>query len=156
MSLRKSLHNAFAAKLDAKTGSKWTDMWKGQINRQRTSYPFNFPANFVSIRNIPWQGMTVNHKEGTAIIDVYVFFDKYGDTFEGASDKANSLTMIDYLDTLANELHWMTDEGSYYAFGETTQIGEEDLTDRYDRPAHRITFQCQVGKMITPAIHVSN
>lgn len=150
--MRKELHNAFAAKLDSNAQVKWADMWKNQVTKARNKYPFNYPATFVSIRSVPWQDMTFNVKEGTATVDVYIFFDKYGDTFEGASDKANSLLMLDLLDTLANDLHWLTGE----SFGETTQIGEEDLTDRYDRPAHRLTFQCQVGKRITPTVHVSN
>lgn len=151
--MKKELHNAIAANVDAQPFVKWTDMWKNQVTKLRNKYPFNYPAAFISIRNIPWQDMTFNVKQGTATIDIYVFFDLWQDTFEGASDKNDSMAILDQLETVANDLHWLEND---FIISELTQIGEEDLTDRYERPAHRLTFACEVRKQITPAIHVSN
>lgn len=145
MSLRKIIHDAIAAKLDVHT--EWTDVWKAQVgvkDNKEKQYPFNFPAGFVSIKRIVWQDMTLNAKEGTVDIEVFVFFNKFGDTFEGATDKDNSFADIDTVETIADDLHWLEDS----PFKELTQTAEEDLTERYERPAWKLTFQTIVYKQV--------
>lgn len=146
MSLRKIIHDAIATKINA-TAVQWVDVWKAQVgskDAKELQYPFPFPASFISIKRITWEDMTGDAKEGTVEIDVYLFFEKFGDTFEGATDKDDSFADIDLVETIADDLHWIEDS----PFKELTQTAEEDLTDRYERPAHKLSFQTIVYKQV--------
>ncbi|MEM8506226.1 MAG: hypothetical protein AAF717_00290 [Bacteroidota bacterium] len=153
MGVRKDIHLKVTATIQATNTQQWVDMWKNQINRQREAYPFNFPASFVSIRRIPWQDMQLNVKEGPMTLEVYVFFNKWRDTFEGAADQANSLDIIDVVETLANDLHFLEDDAIINDF---TQVDEEDISIAYGRPGYRLVFTAHVRKQITPVPYVSN
>lgn len=145
MSIRKIIHDSIATVLNSHT--EWADVWKAQVGAKDTKekqYPFNFPAGFVSIRNIQWEDMTLDVKEGNVLIDVYLFFNKFGDTFEGATDKDTSFEDIDVVETIADELHWIEES----PFKELTQVNEEDMTERYERPAFKLTFKTIVYKQV--------
>jgi hypothetical protein len=71
-------------------------------------------------------------------------FDIFGDTFEGATDKDTSFEIIDTVEAVANGLHWIEES----PFKELTQVGEEDLTERYERPVFKLTFETLVYKQV--------
>lgn len=148
MSIRKIIHDAITTELNkAEYGLQWVDMWKGQFgakDAKEKQYPYNFPAGFVSVRNIAWVDEVNDAKTGTVTIDVWLVFNKYGDTFEGASDKEDSFAIIDTVEGVADGLHWIEDS----PFKELTQIGEQDLTERYDRPVFVLSFETLVYKQV--------
>lgn len=145
MSIRKLIHDPMATIVEQQT--QWTDVWKAQVGAndiKEKQYPFNFPAGFISIGRIQWEDMTLNVQEGNVLIDVYLFFNKFGDTFEGATDKEDSFADIDVVETIADELQWL--EGS--PFKELTLVIEEDLAERYNRPGWKLTFKTIVYKQV--------
>lgn len=147
MSIRKIIYNSICTKLNASNQYKfeWLDLWKAQVGtKKEQKYPFNFLAGFISINRINWADMVGDVKEGTTTIEVYLFFDKYEDTFDGADDQATSLEILDTVDQVAEDLHWLETD----PFKELTQISEEDLTTAYDRPAYRLTFETIIYKQV--------
>lgn len=147
MSIRKTIYNSIVTKLKASSDYKfeWLDLWKAQVGtKKEEQYPFNFLAGFISINRINWEDMLEDVKEGTTTIEVFLFFNKYGDTFDGADDKETSLQILDTVDTIANDLHWLETD----PFKELTQIAEEDLTTAYNRPAYKLTFETIIYKQI--------
>jgi len=147
MSIRKIIYESICTKLKASNQYtfEWLDLWKAQVGTNKEKqYPFNFLAGFISINRINWQDMVGDVKEGTTTIEVYLFFDKYGDTFDGADDQTTSLEILDTVDQVAEDLHWLETD----PFKELTQISEEDLTTAYDRPAYRLTFETIIYKQV--------
>ena len=148
MSIRKIIHDAVTTELNKpEYGLEWVDMFKGQFgakDAKEKQYPYNFPAGFVSVRNIAWVDEVNDNKTGTVTIDVWLVFNIFGDTFEGATDKDDSFTIIDTVENVADGLHWIEES----PFKELTQISEEDLTEPYERPVFKLTFQTIVYKQV--------
>lgn len=148
MSIRKIIHDAITTELNKPAYDlKWVDMWKGQFgakDNKEKQYPYNFPAAFVSVKNIAWLDEVNDAKTGEVSIDVWLIFKKFGDTFEGASDRDDSLAIIDTIEAVADGLHWIEDS----PFKELTQTLEEDLTERYDQPVFKLTFSTLVYKQV--------
>lgn len=119
---------------------KTSDLWKGQVTTSATikSNPVVYPASFVSIGAIQWEDMTMNIQEGKLKIMLYLFFNKYGDTFDGASDQLDSLEILDTLNDVVEKTQWLSAENH---FTELTQTNEQDVTERYGRPAYILTFE---------------
>ncbi len=151
MSVRKEIHNLISAKLETLDLYHWIDMYKGQMNNKE-SYPTGFPCAFVSIGSIKYEDMTLGIKEGNLILDIYIFFEKGGDTFNSAADKENSLTILDTVDETIEELENF--KGGL--FTELSQNGEEDLTERYKRPAFKISFEATIYKRMKNNDYVLN
>lgn len=142
MSIRKIIHNAIETKLKT-FNPKWIDVWKAQVGKKE-SYPFNFPAFFISTKRIAWGDMTLDVKEGNVQIEIWLFFNKYADTFEGAEDQNSSFDDIETVENITDALQWTEGE----PFSEMTLIVEEDLSGAYERPAFKLTFETIVYKKI--------
>ena len=151
MSLRKEIHDLISARLTAQAVYEVVDMWKAQITPTKDNLVQGYPAAFISIGAINWQDMTLGVKECAVTIDVYLFFNKYGDTFDGATDREDSFAIIDTVEASAEAIHWLTDNDIM----EITQTGETDLTERYGRPAFKLTFTTTAYKQINPKVHVN-
>lgn len=152
MSVRKAIHDQIAQRLTAQNVYECVDMWKAQIKPNENKFVAGFPCAFVSVKNIVWDDLTFGFKEGTTTIEVFIFFNLYGDTFETATDKDASMAIIDVVEDAAETIHWLVGQ----PFSEITQTNEEDLTERYGRPAYKITFNTLVYKQINPTPHVPN
>ena len=150
MSVRKKIHDPIAAQLTNMETFTMVDMWKAQLTPSKNSFKAGFPAAFISIGNIAWEDGINNAKEGSVTVNVYLFFDKYGDTFEGAIDKEESFSIMETMETAGEKIHWLEGE----AFAEITQTAEVDLTERYGRPAYMLSFSTLVYKQIKPTVHV--
>jgi len=151
-SVRKELYNAITDKLKELNLYEWIDLDKAQVDRQKENYPFYFPAAFIRIRNIQYEDMTLDMQEAEATIDVLVFFDRYGDTFDGAVDRTESLNILDNLDVTIQKLQWEEVE----SFGIMTNTNDEDLTERYKRPAYKLTFKTIIYKCLNTDNYVFN
>ena len=78
----------------------------------------------------------MNVQEGRVQVSVYLFFERGGDTFEGAADRDSSLEILDTLDKVVGAVQWL--QGDQWS--PLTQIADEDLTDQYQRPVYRLSF----------------
>ncbi|MDB0601085.1 hypothetical protein PL373_07985 [Tenacibaculum maritimum] len=152
MSVRKEIYNTVAAKLATLNKFDWIDLYKGQLNNKNDSYPTGFPVAFISIGRIAYEDMTMNVQEGRVTIDLYLFFNKGGDTFIDATDKDTSLKILDTLDTTVNAIQWIATD----CFTDISQTGEEDLTERYQRPAYKLSFSTIVYNRLKYPNYVSN
>lgn len=152
MSVRKEIYNKVSAELKTLDFMQWIDLFKGQMTNKNDSYPTGFPSAFISIGRINYEDMTMGIKEGKLILDIYVFFNKGGDTFVDAEDKDTSLEILDQTDTIVETLEGL--QGDF--FTEINQSGEEDLTERYQRPAYKLSFDTLIYKRINKPDYVLN
>ena len=136
MPLRKDLYIAVSEKLDSLKRFEWIDLYKGQLDNKDEAYPTGFPCAFVSVSRIQFEDMTLNAQEGRVQVDVWLFFNKGGDTFVDAADKAESLDIIDTTDEVVAAIQWLDGD----CFTPMQQIADEDLTERFKRPAYKLSF----------------
>jgi len=151
MNVRKEIYKTLSPVINGITAIEWVDLWKAQMNRPKEHYPFGFPAVFIGINNISYQDMTLGTKEGRAQIDLYVFFDKYGDTFAGADDQDNSLLILDTLDEIVQTVE--DTEGGLFTGLKLS--GDEDVSTRYNRPAYILKFECLIYNPVKADEYVS-
>lgn len=152
MSVRIEIYNKVSAKLKELDFMEWIDLFKGQMTNKNDSYPTGFPCSFVSIGRINYEDMTMGIKEGRLILDIYVFFNKGGDTFIGAEDKDTSLEILNQIDSVIETIEGLLGE----FFTEINQSGEEDLTQSYQRPAYKLSFDTLIYKRIKKPDYVLN
>ena len=150
MSVRKKIHDLIAAQLTSMETFTMVDMWKAQLTPSENSFEAGFPVAFISIGNITWGDGIYNAKEGSVTVNVYLFFDEYGDTFESATEEEESFSIMETMETAGEKIHWLEGE----AFSEITQTAEVDLTERYGRAAYMLSFSTLVYKQIKPTVHV--
>ena len=135
-SVRKELYLAISERLNTLGIYHWIDLWKSQLDSSDHKYPFDFPAAFISIKDIDYEDMTLDVQEGMLAIEILLFFNRYGDTFHTAQDKNKSLDILDNIDKTQQAIQWLEGEN----FSKLTRRRESDVTDIYKRPAYSISF----------------
>lgn len=151
MSTRKEVYNKISNKLSELNYFEWIDLFKGQIT-SKEDYPTGFPCVFISIGTIQYENMTSAMREGKNQIEIYLFFEKGGDTFFTADDKNKSLEILDIVTSVSDNLAFL--EGDCFTQLELT--GEEDLTERYQRPAYKLSFTTLIYNINTTIGYVPN
>ncbi len=135
MNTRKEIYQKVSEKLSSLAHFNWIDLYKGQLNSNEDS-PTGFPCAFISIGAIEHQNMTNGIREGRSTIELFLFFEKGGDTFFTAQDKETSLSILNIVTNVADNLEYL--EGDCFTALELFQ--ETDLTERYQRPAYKLSF----------------
>ena len=147
MALRNDLYLAVSNKLDQLNRFEWIDLYKAQLDNKNEAYPTGFPCAFVSVSRIQYEDMTMNAQEGNAQVDVWLFFNKGGDTFMDAADKSHSLEVVDITDEVVRAIQWL--EGD--TFTPLQQTGDVDITEQFKRPAYKLSFTTETyTKLINP------
>ena len=150
MSLRKDLYLAVSNQLDQLKRFDWIDLYKAQLDNKNEHYPTGFPCAFISISRIQYEDMTMNAQEGRVQIDVWLFFNKGGDTFMDAADKNDSLEILDITDEVVVAIQWLQGE----CFTPMQQTGDEDLTEQFKRPAFKLSFTTETYTKLTHPFYV--
>ncbi|QKX04875.1 hypothetical protein HN014_08075 [Aquimarina sp. TRL1] len=145
MKIRRLVKNTFKKELKEITIYKWIDLWKGQLNGDRKSYPPSFPAAYIHISDIDYTDRTVQLQEGEVSVSVYLFFHQGTDSFVGAADEAKEDDILNIVEQTANTLQWVQEDTFPDGF---TLIHDKDLSDQYRRPAYKLTFQAVVRTAI--------
>lgn len=135
MNARKEVYNKTSSKLAELEHFIWIDLYKGQLNSNEDP-PTGFPCAFVSVGNIEYQNMNHGMREGKSLVEVFVFFEKGGDTFVGAHDKENSLSILDIITNVSDHLEFLEGE----CFTPFELEAEADLSEQYKRPAYKLSF----------------
>lgn len=137
MNVRKEAYLTLVKKLEELNSYKTIDLWKSQVNNPKESNPIVYPAAFVSIEAINWNDGTLNIKEGELTLNIYLFYNRGSDTFSTATDLHSSLKILDDVQETINGLQWIYKEN---CFTELTLTREQDVTERFKRPAFVLTF----------------
>lgn len=151
MNARKEVYNKTSTKLHELEFFAWIDLYKGQLNSNQ-DHPTGFPCAFISVGNIEYQNMTNGIREGKTLVEIYLFFEKGGDTFFTAKDKETSLSILDIVSSVADNLEHL--EGECFTSFELTN--ESDLTERYQRPAYKISYTTLIYNLNTTFGYVPN
>lgn len=154
MKLRKELYLKISKQLEGVEKIQHVDLWKSQLPKKTSdnSYPFGFPAAFISIADIDWEDMTQAVQEGQVNVSIYIFFERGGDTFDTAIDKEQSLAVLDTITNIIDKVQWLSSDN----FRPLCQNSEADVTSRFGRPAYMITFNTTGYNQLKTPHHVFN
>lgn len=95
------LYNAIATTIKTHlTGIKFIDVFRNQLNRPETNYPFPIPAVIVEIKPIVWANRLGKIQEGETVVAVHLIQDIVTDTYTDAPTK--TVTEVDF--TLQTDL----------------------------------------------------
>lgn len=130
---------------------EWIDLYKGQMDG-KAAYPTGFTCAFVSIRNIQYVPMPNGLREGRTVVEIRLFFNQGGDTFYTAQDKEESLKILNTVSSVTNKIEFLEGE----CFTQLELIGEEDMSEQYQRPAYKLSFSTLIYNLNTTVGYVPN
>ncbi|CAL2108192.1 conserved hypothetical protein [Tenacibaculum sp. 190524A02b] len=139
MNVRKEVYKIISDKLTTLDTYNTIDLWKAQVNSSEKD-PVSYPAAFVAIEAIKWEDLTLNIQQGDLTVNLYLFYNRYGDTFSNAVDKEDSLQILDNMQQTIDAIQWLHKNE---LFTELSLKKEQDLTERYKRPAFVLTFTAE-------------
>jgi len=144
MSVRIEIYETLSQKLADLNYFEIIDIYKGQFSDEEANRISHFPCTFVTINSIDYEETMFDLIEGTALIDVHVFFRQFSDTEVGSNEQEEALEILTIMDTVVDELQGTS--GNF--FSELSQVSEEDLSYIYLKPAFKVTFSTIIRKRI--------
>ena len=128
------------AALHADTPIEWVDLWHNQINFLSDEHPFPTPAVFLDFRILSTLNQSGGAQEATVQVGMYVFYETFLDTFEGAYNQEDALKYLDLLTVLQKAFHGSS--GTNYA--EMSRTGLQPIDTGSAGNLYLLTFSCQV------------
>lgn len=84
---------------------EWIDLWHDQITFLETEHPFPTPAIFLGFRSNQMEDVGKKVQNVNLQVDVYVFYESFLDTFQGAYNQEDALQFLELLDNINKQLH---------------------------------------------------
>lgn len=139
MSTWKNLYTEIAEKIIHHSPDvKWVDLWHNQVNFMSEEHPFHTPAVFLDFRILSVTGMGGQQQQLEVQIGMYVFYETFLDTFEGAYNQEDALAYMELLTQLQACFHGSS--GDYYS--EMTRTGLQPIDTGSAGNLYLITFSC--------------
>lgn len=101
----KELYVELTGKLSVIENLEWVDLWHNQVNFLDNEHPFGSPAVFLSFRSLVINDTGTKVQDVQAQVDVYVYYETFLDTFEGAYNQNGALAFLDLFDRVNAVLH---------------------------------------------------
>lgn len=140
MSTFKNIYIELAEKLNSIPAVKWIDLWNSQVYNLEGEHPFPAPAIFLAFRSNQMEDAGVKVQKVIAQVDVFLFYETFLDTFNGAYNQDKALAYLDNIDAINTLLHGSS--GTYYksmrriAFSPVDTGGSGNL--------YSITYECLI------------
>ena len=117
---------------------RWIDLWHNQVNFLDSEHPFPVPAVFLSFvsQDITDTGTRVQQVD--LQVDVYLFYETFADTYQGAWNQASALDFLDTLNGLQSILH--ASSGDNYSAMRRVSFDPVDTGNAGN--IYRTSFQC--------------
>lgn len=117
---------------------KWVDLWHNQVNFMAEEHPFHTPAVFLDFRILNVSGLGGNHQQLEVQVGMYLFYETFLDTFDGAYNQEDAL---DYL-ALLSELQACFHDSNGCHYDEMTRTGLQPIDTGAAGNLYLITFSC--------------
>lgn len=139
MSTWKNLYTEIAQRITEHAPEvKWVDLWHNQISFMEEEHPFGTPAVFLDFRILNVTGMGGQNQQLEAQVGMYVFYETFLDTFDGAYNQDDALVYLDLLTQLQERFHGSN--GTSYS--EMTRTGLQPIDTGNAGNLYLITFSC--------------
>lgn len=128
MTPRKELFIEIQKALKTIKSIELVDLYRGQFENQKESYPTQFTCALIHIGTIDYESMVENCKQGLAEITIYLYIkDGWLDQHFNTSDNENGLIEIDLIDEVISKLEFL--KGDNFKPLQLIQEDENDITD---------------------------
>lgn len=102
----KELYKELADKLTTAIPEvRWIDLWNSQIYNLEEEHPFPAPAVFLAFRSNQMIDTGIKLQNVQAQIDVFVYYETFLDTYQGAYNQEDALSFLDIMDKVNKLLH---------------------------------------------------
>ena len=135
------LYKELAEKITANLPQiQWVDLWHEQISYLTDELPFPAPAVFIAFRtnNIDDKGLKI--QDLNMQIDMYLFFETFSDTYQGAYNQNSALDFLATLTDLLKLFH--AHHGVNYGQMRRVFVGSEESGNAGN--LYRVSFSCNV------------
>lgn len=120
----KDLYKELGDKLTTIPGLKWVDLWHNQINFLDNEHTFPTPAVFLAFRSLVIRDASDKIQDVDVQVDVYLFYETFLDTFNGAYNQDGALEFLDMLTQIHALLHGS--QGTHFQNMRRTYFGPVD------------------------------
>jgi len=101
----KNVYKELGEKLSAIEGISWVDLWNSQVYNLEGEHPFPAPAIFLAFRSNVMSDTAEKIQSVQAQVDVFLFYETFLDTFNGAYNQDEALDFLDHMDEINKLLH---------------------------------------------------
>jgi hypothetical protein len=137
----KDLYTELAEKITAKLSEiLWVDLWHEQIQYLTEELPFPAPAVFIGFQILSMDDKGVLIQDCNTQIDLYLFFETFSDTYQGAYNQSSALSFLESLNSLHVLFHGT--DGINYSSMRRIDQKREDSGGAGN--LYRISFACVV------------
>ena len=135
--LYKEIAEKIAAKLE---NIRWIDLWHEQVNYLTEELPFPTPAVFIGFNTLRADDMGKLAQNCNVQVDMYLFYETFSDTCEGAYNQVGALAFLEELTRLHALFHGKS--GVNYSAMRRIDMIREDSGGAGN--LYRISFECLV------------
>ncbi|WP_417366863.1 hypothetical protein [Flavobacterium beibuense] len=136
----KSLYLELSAKLSEIDAIEWIDIWNNQVYDLEQEHPFPAPAVFLAFRSNNMTDTGTKVQKVSLQVDVFLFYETFADTYDGAYNQGDALRFIDIIDEINKLLHGS--EGQEYSSMRRTSFSPLDGGGAGN--LFNITYNCEL------------
>ncbi|GGA84573.1 hypothetical protein GCM10008015_26700 [Flavobacterium palustre] len=137
----KELYTELAGLLSDKIPAiEWVDLWNSQIYNLEGEHPFPAPAVFLAFRSNRMDDAGVKLQKVELQVDVFLFYETFLDTFNGAYNQEEALAFLDIMDEINKLLHG----SSGTAYSNMRRISFSPVDTGGAGNLYNITYRCEL------------
>lgn len=119
------LYNEIAQRITAKIPEVlWVDLWHEQISFLTEELPFPTPAVFIGFTTNNCDDLSLLIQQCDMQVDLYLFFETFSDTYQGAYNQSSAITFLRLLTKLHTCFHGVS--GTNYQTMRRVDMRRED------------------------------
>ncbi|MBS2099177.1 hypothetical protein [Carboxylicivirga linearis] len=135
------LYNEIAQRINDKLPEvSWVDLWHEQVSYLTEEIPFPTPAVFIGFNTNGCNDLSQLIQECDLQVDMYLFFESFGDTYHGAYNQGNAIDYLRLLSKLHAAFHGVS--GEHFQTMRRVDMHREESGGSGN--LYRISFNCNV------------
>lgn len=135
----KDLYTELATLLaDKLPAVQWIDLWHNQVNFLEEEHPFPTPALFLNFRLTEATDTGERVQNIRLQVDVYIYYETFADTYNGAWNQASALGFLDLL----NDVHAILHGNSGANYSNMRRIGFNPIDTGNAGNLYMQSFEC--------------
>lgn len=135
------LYNEIAQRINTKIPEVlWVDLWHEQVSFLTEELPFPTPAVFIGFSTNTCDDLSQLIQQCDMQIDLYLFFETFSDTYQGAYNQAGAISFLRLLTKLHTCFHGVS--GTHFQTMRRVDMRREDSGGAGN--LYRISFNCNV------------
>lgn len=139
------LYTEIATRINTEiTEIAWVDLWHEQISYLTDEIPFSTPSVFLAFITKECQDRSLLIQDCDIQVDMYLFFETFSDTYQGAYNQRSAIDFLKLLSVLHSKFHGYS--GTNFSNMRRVDMVREDTGGAGN--LYRISFACMVEDTI--------